>query len=198
MRATLESLKANLANLNAYEQGVAKDLIAKAESRPVSEKQAAYIESLARRASEGAKPKVAVTIEGIAKLFQTARTQGKSRVAILLETTATNETVRLSLAANGSGDIYIKSKTWKDEDGQGLYYGKLTKEGEFIPYRKRPTPSDLIPALTEFAGEPVTVAQRYARKTGACCFCGIQLTDERSLAVSYGPICANTFGLPWG
>jgi len=35
MRAALESLKANLGNLNAYEQGVAKDLLTKAARGPV-------------------------------------------------------------------------------------------------------------------------------------------------------------------
>jgi hypothetical protein len=36
------------------------------------------------------------------------------------------------------------------------------------------------------------------RLTGVCCYCGRQLTDERSTAVGYGPICAGHFGLPWG
>ena len=30
-----------------------------------------------------------------------------------------------------------------------------------------------------------------------CCFCGIELTDRRSVEHGYGPICAEKWGLPW-
>jgi hypothetical protein len=34
--------------------------------------------------------------------------------------------------------------------------------------------------------------------TSTCSFCQRLLSDERSLAMGYGPICAQNFGLPWG
>lgn len=31
-----------------------------------------------------------------------------------------------------------------------------------------------------------------------CVFCGLELSDERSIAAGYGPTCAENRGLPWG
>lgn len=31
-----------------------------------------------------------------------------------------------------------------------------------------------------------------------CIFCGLELTDERSITAGYGPTCADNRGLPWG
>lgn len=31
-----------------------------------------------------------------------------------------------------------------------------------------------------------------------CIFCGLELTDDRSIAAGYGPTCADNRGLPWG
>lgn len=50
------------------------------------------------------------------------------------------------------------------------------------------------------AGMRVTAEQaaRFGRLTGACVFCSRKLTDERSIEVGYGPVCAEREGLPWG
>ena len=52
--------------------------------------------------------------------------------------------------------------------------------------------------LYEFANDPVETARVYGKETSNCCFCGLQLTDERSVTAGYGPICADKWGLPWG
>lgn len=41
-------------------------------------------------------------------------------------------------------------------------------------------------------------AARFGKLWGSCVFCSRLLTDERSVAVGYGPICAEKNGLPWG
>lgn len=46
------------------------------------------------------------------------------------------------------------------------------------------------------AKDPVTAAKEYAALMGLCSFCGLQLTDEGSVEVGYGPICAKHWGLP--
>lgn len=38
----------------------------------------------------------------------------------------------------------------------------------------------------------------FGHNTGHCVFCSRELTDDRSLTVGYGPICAERNGLPWG
>lgn len=41
-------------------------------------------------------------------------------------------------------------------------------------------------------------AARFGKLWGSCVFCSRLLTDERSVAVGYGPVCADHNGLPWG
>lgn len=41
-------------------------------------------------------------------------------------------------------------------------------------------------------------AAAYGKATDHCVFCSRALTDDRSVAVGYGEICASNMGLPWG
>jgi hypothetical protein len=56
----------------------------------------------------------------------------------------------------------------------------------------------LVGLLQRFVDNPAEVAGEQGRFMGACCFCGQQLTDERSIGVGYGPTCAEHYCLPWG
>lgn len=58
--------------------------------------------------------------------------------------------------------------------------------------------TDVMNTLHEMAAHPLETAILYGKKFKSCCFCGISLTDPRSLVVGYGPICAGNYGLPWG
>lgn len=77
-------------------------------------------------------------------------------------------------------------------------YGEIRTDGLFAPRKNVTTPSTLIPALQDFAANPVQHAAAYGRLTGKCCFCRNRLTDPRSTAQGYGPDCAEHYGLPWG
>ena len=50
------------------------------------------------------------------------------------------------------------------------------------------------------SGTLMTAADAAAlgHSTHHCVFCSLELTDERSTIVGYGPICAGKHGLPWG
>lgn len=80
--------------------------------------------------------------------------------------------------------------------GQNRFFGAITPDGDFRPGR------DVPPALREFlsrlAADPATVAGEYGKGSGSCCFCSKELTDDRSVVVGYGPVCAGHYGLPWG
>jgi hypothetical protein len=52
--------------------------------------------------------------------------------------------------------------------------------------------------LDALAADPERVAAAYGKHTGQCCFCGSALSDGRSVAVGYGPICAKHYGMAWG
>jgi Family of unknown function (DUF6011) len=49
-------------------------------------------------------------------------------------------------------------------------------------------------------GRPVTAeeAAAFGKDTGHCCACARTLTDDRSVSVGYGPVCAAKYGWPWG
>lgn len=50
------------------------------------------------------------------------------------------------------------------------------------------------------SGRPITAeeAAHLGHVTSFCCFCSLELTDDRSTDVGYGPVCATKRGLPWG
>ena len=75
------------------------------------------------------------------------------------------------------------------------YYGFIDLDGGFTPRRSL---EGLVETLTAFDADPVMTATKYGRETGSCCFCARELTTKESLHVGYGPVCADTFGLPWG
>jgi hypothetical protein len=53
----------------------------------------------------------------------------------------------------------------------------------------------LTSLLVEFGLNPAGVAKAYGKLMGNCCFCGLKLTDPKSVAAGYGPICAEHYGL---
>lgn len=59
-------------------------------------------------------------------------------------------------------------------------------------------PIGLVQALKDLAHDPVAFLAERGREEGECSFCRRALTDERSLEVGYGPICAQRYGLAWG
>lgn len=77
-----------------------------------------------------------------------------------------------------------------------LYCGRIIPAGAFIATQD--CPLAVLEALKEFNADPQSVARAYGRATSHCCFCGLGLTDGRSVAMGYGPVCAENYGLPWG
>jgi len=80
--------------------------------------------------------------------------------------------------------------------GKNVFFGRVHENGRWEP--KGAVPEWVLEALRQLAEETVAFVSGYGRKTGRCCFCGLQLTDGRSVVVGYGPICADNYGLPWG
>lgn len=165
-----------------------------------SEKQLFWLDKLIARINGEDKPaervKTAVgDLTGINALFDKAKASLK-RPAIVLN--AGEVEIRLSVAgpeARVPGSINVsttgafENRTW---------FGRILASGEFEASPRANAPAELIPTLVRFAAEPAATAAEYGRKTGSCCFCARELTDARSVAVGYGPVCSERFGLPWG
>ena len=77
-----------------------------------------------------------------------------------------------------------------------IFYGRIDLEGRWRPTRA--AGEDVRVVITSFARDPASTAQCLGRRYGVCCFCGRELSTKESVAVGYGPICADRYGLPWG
>ena len=76
---------------------------------------------------------------------------------------------------------------------RGPQYGRI-KDGQYL--RGKDASQEVVDAILAFDADPEATAKAYAKRVGACSFCTRDLVDPRSLAVGYGPICAENYGLP--
>jgi Family of unknown function (DUF6011) len=80
--------------------------------------------------------------------------------------------------------------------GSNKWYGRVYPDGKWEQGNQSyPEMGQVRKMLEELAAEPAKVAVMYGKLTGRCCFCNRALSDEKSTAVGYGPICAEHFGL---
>lgn len=77
--------------------------------------------------------------------------------------------------------------------GDNMWYGRISREGELE--KSRSTTAEVIEALKDLAEDPARTAETYGKLHNECCFCARDLTDPRSVAAGYGPVCAENFGL---
>lgn len=138
-------------------------------------------------------PEATVDASGIRAILDCAAAKLK-RPAIRISVPAMGCWVKVSRAGANSrnpGAVYVAAPEFG-----GAYYGKITGGGEFVAGRDcRP---EVVEFVKTFAADPAGVAAAHGHRTGSCCFCNRELTDARSTAVGYGPVCAGHYGLPWG
>lgn len=98
------------------------------------------------------------------------------------------------------GDIMI---TDGKSYGQNKYYGRIAQSSGpnntpmlFLARDARNEP-DMDRTITEIVHNPTAYAKMQGIKYSYCCFCGTLIRNKNSLAVGYGPICADNYGLPW-
>jgi hypothetical protein len=91
---------------------------------------------------------------------------------------------------------------WLHQDGfVGIkcgeaHVGKVTTDDVFHIYRScKPRTVELMKVIQV---DPVAAFALWGRETGFCCFCNHEIETDESLAVGYGPVCADRYGLPWG
>jgi len=72
------------------------------------------------------------------------------------------------------------------------YLGLVRPTGEAFGNFSAP----LVDRLLLVAENPAKAAQEFAALSGRCSFCYSEITDEGSVEVGYGPICARRWGLP--
>lgn len=89
-------------------------------------------------------------------------------------------TYKVQVAKNGSGRRYAKAL--EQHDGRWIFV--------YAP--------GVIRDLSEATCMSAEEAAQFGALYGICCNCARDLTDERSIAAGYGPVCAVNNGWPWG
>ena len=184
-----------LLNRNDFAQDLARRAgwTAAGEVRGISAEQTRWahilvVEALAR--SMASRPVVVdLNLKPVLDLLTTARSHGLKRPRIEFE----------SLVLTLAGERAKQPGTVNLTAGHGYgstWYGRILKDGTV--QKSRVWTPEVEAFLRNLAADPAKVAGAHGRRTGNCCFCRRELTDGRSVAVGYGPVCADKFGLPWG
>jgi hypothetical protein len=200
-RDALFALAQAVPNLNERDAAFAKSLLDQAHSPysdavPLSMKQWEWVRKLADKAkAPPAAP--AASFAPIVELF--AKAGGKFPAIVFEADDGTAFRLsRAGAASKAPGTINV-TDTAKGFDAK-TWFGRIGLDGAFqASNRVAPaTMASVTAALAAFAANPAGQAAAHGHKTGSCCFCGLTLTDQRSVTVGYGPICAERWGLPWG
>jgi hypothetical protein len=181
-----------VAGLASLDNDFARDLSEKARKYGLSRDQMTWAHILVVESRKPAVPVVELDFNGIADVFDHAKDHlqhPKIRLA------AGDQKVVLSVAGLRSRTPGAIQVTDGGPYGSNRYFGRIETTGIFV--RGRDCSDAIVDLLKEFAADPAKVAAAYGHTTGACCFCGIELTDDRSLMMGYGPICAGNYGLAY-
>lgn len=146
----------------------------------------------ARRAIAYGAPATTFDFAAIAGLFAKVATTLKQPKIHLVAGDGTFVVIRVASARSkcpGAIDV-----TDDGDYGARRYFGRIKHDGTY----RGQAPDAVLDLLRQFSDDPAGIASFYGRKTGRCSFCNLPLTDERSTAVGYGPICADRYDLPWG
>jgi len=75
------------------------------------------------------------------------------------------------------------------------FYGRIHRDGRLD--LRSTFSSEIDQAIQLVLEKGIETLALNGLKYNRCCFCGIELTDRRSVEHGYGPICAEKWGLPW-
>ena len=188
-------LKEHVGNLSSSSQAFSHSLLASSHStRGLSDKQEYWIYKMAEQAVIPKPEPLKLQVEEVSNvlaMFDKAAKHLKFPNIIINDPEAGEiKLYRAGPLAKFPGSITVlgrKSKIW---------YGRIKLDGAYEASGK--APQTLVDTITAFAKDPITVAAKYGKVTGVCCFCNKKLADEKSTHVGYGPVCAKKWALPWG
>lgn len=194
----VERLRAAVPLLAERDRRFAGDLVAQWDERKyLSDRQWPWVDTLTQRAAElDAKP-------------QPVLQRGLDKVVAMMDKAAQRlqfPTVRfmvdgleLKLTRNGAqskapGAVAVCSG--RGGFGDRTYFGRVDRDGTWQPSAAGAKVEGLYEALLAMDENMAAVAKQYGKLLGSCCFCATELTNDGSIQVGYGPICAGRYGLP--
>jgi hypothetical protein len=190
--------------LPAKDQEFVKSLISQYDTKGLSEKQAYWAAKMAKEATrlatgvEEAKLTVDVgSFVGITGLFKEVAKHLKYP-ALMLQL-PDGRPIRLKMSGSGGKAPGTVNITDGRPFGENIWYGRVDPGGQWAPSKTVDprTLGQLATLLKKLSADPVNTAAEYGKLVGRCCFCGSPLTDDKSVSVGYGPVCAKHWGLPW-
>lgn len=183
----------------------ASSLLRSADTRGLSLKQSAWIDKLVERFSRPAPVAPTTTALpsclGVTRLLTRARENGLKypKLWLRLMTDSLVSDLRITVAGDKSRTPGHLVLTDGESFGNNRYFGKISPEGTLTIGRDgAAVQTALVDLLTRLAQDPAKVAAEFGHLTGHCCFCSLELSDERSTSVGYGKRCAEKYDLPWG
>lgn len=132
---------------------------------------------------------VSLSLAGIVAFLNAAKDRGlKFPKARFLAPTGAE--LRLSIAgatskAPGSINVVVANE----------WLGRVEPTG-VVAGRQLLADAALLDTLRAIEADPAAAAKAYGALMCRCSFCGLTLTDEGSVEVGYGPVCADKWGLP--
>lgn len=141
----------------------------------------------AKLSAESANPSIDLT--PLVDFLKTAQTKGKlksPKLRVLALDGKSELQMALTKGGTAPGSLSVVLN--------GTFIGCVRPTGSTTGALAQDVP--LQEYLLRVARDPVKAAQEYGALMGKCSFCGLQLTDEGSVEVGYGPICAKHWGLP--
>jgi hypothetical protein len=183
--ANVQTPAANWIAANATSNSFASSLLNQyLRKGSLSEKQWAAADRAAKRDAMPKADTANVTLPNIAAHLRTASDKLKNP-----KVTIEGLEFKLMTAGNHAGTIFISRGYW----GSGI--GKITSEGSLITYRS--FEPEHLTTITKIEADPKGVIAKSGKDSGQCCYCALPLTDDRSLHVGYGPVCAKNYALPY-
>lgn len=162
----------------------------------LSDKQWTAVARIADDIRNHPKPKVVLDFAAIIAIFNAAAAHLKfPKIRLALRDMSAIVLGRAGGRARQPGTINV-TNGGKYGEADNRWYGRIRTDGTF--QWSRECTNEIAALLLRFSNDPAGVAAEYGKLTGNCCFCGRGLSDERSLSVGYGPVCAGNFGLAWG
>ena len=126
-------------------------------------------------------------------LFELFKTAEKKLANPILYFNHNGQEVRVSIAEKAKFETFF-NYLYITADSE--YVGKVTKDGKMHVKTTDDVLAEFL--VRDFNEHPVPYLVHYGKTHAYCCFCGTQIRTKESLAVGYGPICAEKWGLPWG
>lgn len=188
-RYSLQDLKEAVKKLSGSDENFAGSILDQWSERGyISEKQMYWVGKLVEKARA---PKLGPAgLVRISQLFRKAKDAGLKRPKI--EIAPGVVIVRAGPASSRPDSLYVKG----GRSYESVYYGRIDPDGNFSASDN--ADDEVFSALLAWSQDPAKAAKAYGHQHGNCCFCGRDLDDPRSVAMGYGPVCAENYGLPWG